>query len=294
MFFFIYSFFVLKTSGQSTEMNFEEALIDAIQRHECLFHKDSIFYRKKNVKQKAWNKVASETGASVKECQHRWRSLRDRFVRETRAKSQCKWRYMNRLVFLMPHLDSRERKRSSTAICKTKNEGEEEEEESCSETGGYATVDYELTPSYLEESIDNSLLTVPKIKKPKLENNIDVEQEKIAIVSIPSMPSAYVSTEFCNTPEMTAPTTSKKITTKIEPKRRRVDSQEYDERSRNSFEYVEEYEDFEEQPKKTPTKSRNEDYYKTLDSYMLRLPQDVQDDLKIEILNRVYSEIKKQ
>ncbi|TMW44705.1 hypothetical protein DOY81_010215 [Sarcophaga bullata] len=71
-----------------------------------------------------WTSIAEETGESVERCQHRWRSLRDRYVRELMIKSKTgssagtRWVFMDALSFLHDHVAPYSRtisKRESTS-----------------------------------------------------------------------------------------------------------------------------------------------------------------------------------
>lgn len=117
----------------------EFLLIEAVQTHPCLFDKSIVAYRNKVAKEKAWRTVAAATNASgefifkliflmlifitdilhyiaVEQCQSRWRSLRDRYVKEVNgakppsgsgAKDGSGWRYMDAMSFLQRHVAPR-------------------------------------------------------------------------------------------------------------------------------------------------------------------------------------------
>lgn len=117
----------------------ESILIEAVQMHPCLYDKNKRDYRNKKQKEEAWAAVAEESGESgkqnvqhtdydqninnlwiiftvviikflVERCQHRWRSLRDRYVRELMIKSKTgstsgtRWVFMDALSFLENHV----------------------------------------------------------------------------------------------------------------------------------------------------------------------------------------------
>ncbi|XP_036345102.1 transcription factor Adf-1-like [Rhagoletis pomonella] len=94
----------------------EDKLIEAVSAHPCLYDKSSNLFRNKFLKEKAWEKVAQLVGVSEKHCQTRWKSLRDRFVRETAAlkgrsgaaaEEMPTWSHMEAMSFLKDHVAPR-------------------------------------------------------------------------------------------------------------------------------------------------------------------------------------------
>uniref|UniRef100_A0A034W5S2 Transcription factor Adf-1 n=1 Tax=Bactrocera dorsalis TaxID=27457 RepID=A0A034W5S2_BACDO len=97
----------------------EVKLIKAVKRHPCLFDRSSTDFRNQYLKEEAWVAAAISTGASVEQCKQRWKSLRDRFVREvvsqqskpeSAAKEKNKWCYFELLSFLTKHVNPRKMK----------------------------------------------------------------------------------------------------------------------------------------------------------------------------------------
>ncbi|XP_073822062.1 uncharacterized protein [Musca autumnalis] len=92
----------------------EEALINAVQQHTCIYDKSSKAYRNKFSKEKAWDAVANAVGKPVKQCQTRWKSLRDRFVKEelklasgSEAPEYMDWKFSASMSFLRNLLQPR-------------------------------------------------------------------------------------------------------------------------------------------------------------------------------------------
>ncbi|XP_036335359.1 uncharacterized protein LOC118745791 [Rhagoletis pomonella] len=74
-----------------------------------LYDKSSHLFRNKLLKEKAWDAVACAVGVPVTNCQTRWKSLRDRFVRETGlqkkksgsgAEDGATWQYLEAMDFM--------------------------------------------------------------------------------------------------------------------------------------------------------------------------------------------------
>ncbi|XP_036322106.1 uncharacterized protein LOC118736112 [Rhagoletis pomonella] len=87
----------------------EEKLIEAVRAHSCLYDKSSHLFRNKLLKEKAWDAVACAVGVPVTNCQTRWKSLRDRFVRKTGlqkkksgsgAEDGATWQYLEAMDFM--------------------------------------------------------------------------------------------------------------------------------------------------------------------------------------------------
>ena len=60
----------------------EETLIEAVRQQTAIWQVTSRSYRDIRVKENAWKEVARELDISVELAMKKWKSLRDRFVRE--------------------------------------------------------------------------------------------------------------------------------------------------------------------------------------------------------------------
>ena len=61
-----------------------EALIEAVRRYPCIWKVNSKAYKDARARENAWKKVSMEIGISADWCQKKWRSLRDKYVREVK------------------------------------------------------------------------------------------------------------------------------------------------------------------------------------------------------------------
>ncbi|XP_040566343.1 uncharacterized protein [Lepeophtheirus salmonis] len=57
-------------------------LINAVRNFECIWNVKSLAYRDKYLRMKSWKIVSQEVGKKQEECITRWKSIRDKFVRE--------------------------------------------------------------------------------------------------------------------------------------------------------------------------------------------------------------------
>ncbi|XP_065831007.1 uncharacterized protein [Oscarella lobularis] len=63
----------------------EEMLIEAVRGYPCLWQVRTMSYRDVRAKDNAWTLVSTlMEGLAVEECKRRWKSLRDKFVREVK------------------------------------------------------------------------------------------------------------------------------------------------------------------------------------------------------------------
>ncbi|XP_061510017.1 uncharacterized protein LOC133392772 [Anopheles gambiae] len=91
-------------------MTFEEDLIAKVRANEVLYNVKNVNYRRKNDKERLWQQIAYELNCSVEVCKRRWKSLRDKFIKLSRAEQAArgtsdeeqpkKWRYFDSLSFL--------------------------------------------------------------------------------------------------------------------------------------------------------------------------------------------------
>ena len=119
-------------------MCFEVQLIMEVQAHECLYNIKSKEYRNSNKKEYIWVKIAQNLDANGKKynfseickyicilylyiivdtCKARWKSLRDKFVKERKVRdmpsgsgaplSQCRWKFYDSLAFLSDSVQHR-------------------------------------------------------------------------------------------------------------------------------------------------------------------------------------------
>ncbi|XP_059894294.1 uncharacterized protein LOC132447509 [Gadus macrocephalus] len=96
----------------------DDALIVAVCGQSVLYDNTLVFYRDRIKKQQAWVVVGEETGIPVDVCRRKWKSLRDRYIREKRkeegkkigsaARTVKKWKFSAVLSFLDPFVTPKE------------------------------------------------------------------------------------------------------------------------------------------------------------------------------------------
>ncbi|XP_051552380.1 uncharacterized protein LOC127440041 [Myxocyprinus asiaticus] len=139
-------------------MDATEKLIQIVYTYPVLYNVSCHNYRSSEKRAKAWRDVAASVGLSVVECKRRWRSIRDRYIRERRL---CKlkreeggrrlhhWPHRETLSFLDAHIRKRKRHSESEALEDMGGSGQESPEESLDES---STGDSKPTESRLEKS----------------------------------------------------------------------------------------------------------------------------------------------
>ncbi|KAI7813415.1 hypothetical protein IRJ41_016876, partial [Triplophysa rosa] len=95
-----------------------EKLIQSVYAYPVLYNVSFHDYRSSERRAKAWREVAASVGLSVVECKRRWKTIRDRYIRERRL---CKlgkeqggrrlhfWPHREALSFLDAHIRKRKR-----------------------------------------------------------------------------------------------------------------------------------------------------------------------------------------
>ncbi|XP_067634913.1 uncharacterized protein [Eurosta solidaginis] len=87
---------------------FDHDLIKAVREYPCLYDKSNRSAIEFN---RCWSNVAEETGVEVERCQSRWRTLRDRYVKENRNYVEhdrpISWKLMKQMDFLKDFIGSR-------------------------------------------------------------------------------------------------------------------------------------------------------------------------------------------
>ncbi|CAL9682362.1 unnamed protein product [Knipowitschia caucasica] len=94
----------------------EESLITQVQRYPELFNPQNPFYKDIVRKEIAWRAISLEIECTVQDCKLKWKSLRDRLVKQKRrqnqpsgsgASAQREWRLWPLMHFLVPFIPNR-------------------------------------------------------------------------------------------------------------------------------------------------------------------------------------------
>ncbi|XP_076867498.1 uncharacterized protein LOC143518698 [Brachyhypopomus gauderio] len=94
-----------------------EKLIKSVCGHPELYDSTSNEYRSNEKRVAAWNRVGASVGLSAHECRRRWKSVRDRYIRERRLSKLTKeeggrvlgfWCHRESLTFLNPYIRERQ------------------------------------------------------------------------------------------------------------------------------------------------------------------------------------------
>ncbi|XP_016339975.1 transcription factor Adf-1-like [Sinocyclocheilus anshuiensis] len=82
-----------------------EKLIQSVHAYPVLYNVSLHDYRSAERRVKAWREVAASVGLSVVECKRRWKTIRDRFIRERRL-CQLRREEGGRRLHFWPHRES--------------------------------------------------------------------------------------------------------------------------------------------------------------------------------------------
>ncbi|XP_057208838.1 uncharacterized protein LOC130565785 [Triplophysa rosa] len=160
-----------------------EKLIQSVYAYPVLYNVSFHDYRSSERRAKAWREVAASVGLSVVECKRRWKTIRDRYIRERRL---CKlgkeqggrrlhfWPHREALSFLDAHI--RKRKRHNDAegpdeLDEGAGSGQDSHDESLDESSGGDSKP--LESSLKKSKAADSKSEGPKRSKPKSEDTKD-------------------------------------------------------------------------------------------------------------------------
>ncbi|XP_017480899.1 PREDICTED: transcription factor Adf-1-like [Rhagoletis zephyria] len=251
----------------------EYTLIQAIQMHPCLFDKSVPSYRNKLAKEKAWNYVAAAAGASVEQCQSRWRSLRDRFVKESRkapsgsaAKDIGGWQYMEAMGFLARHVAPRQTFGNTTF-------------------DSVGSVSPQTEQHIMYESQPNStFIASVETFTPQTEQYVVCDSQLIFEQEEPSQPEVdFVAQSPTPMPFSSACSEEGAASRTSRQTKRKRDEDRFDTLCGAVSDWLQKSE------KAPQPVSRNAEFLKVLDGYLLKYPEELQDRFKIDILNFVHS-----
>ncbi|XP_051981468.1 uncharacterized protein LOC127642995 [Xyrauchen texanus] len=181
------------SSNSVNSMAATEKLIQTVYAYPVLYNVSFHDYRSSERRAKAWRDVAASVGLPVVECKRRWKTIRDRYIRERRL---CKlkkeeggrrlhhWPHRETLSFLDAHIRKRKRHSESEALEDLEDvggSGQESPDESLDES---SAGDSKPTESSLDKSKRDKtqtadskefLLNIPESKSlmsPQIKANI--------------------------------------------------------------------------------------------------------------------------
>ncbi|XP_055684170.1 uncharacterized protein LOC129790609 [Lutzomyia longipalpis] len=98
------------------EKMFDEKLIREIQKRQSLYDKTNEDYNNYKVKDQAWEDISNLLNAPVMKCKARWKSLRERFVREVKRnrrlgypEDSTRWNHFKKMHFIKDFICPRNR-----------------------------------------------------------------------------------------------------------------------------------------------------------------------------------------
>ncbi|XP_058988188.1 uncharacterized protein LOC101890092 isoform X2 [Musca domestica] len=89
---------------------FEYILIEEVKKYPCIYDRSNLYYHNREVKDQVWCQIAVCAQNTEERCRGRWKSLRDRFVKEyfrvVSIGDESSWKYYNDMRFLLNYLDT--------------------------------------------------------------------------------------------------------------------------------------------------------------------------------------------
>ncbi|XP_059617198.1 uncharacterized protein LOC132262078 [Phlebotomus argentipes] len=102
---------------------FEERLVRAIRMRKCLYEKTNSDYNNCKLKENAWDEVSESLGIPLNKCKARWKSLRERYVREVKRNRRLRcpedtssWHLFPEMTFLKDFICPRTRDNPSFSL----------------------------------------------------------------------------------------------------------------------------------------------------------------------------------
>ncbi|KAM8710745.1 hypothetical protein ACLKA7_017381 [Drosophila subpalustris] len=106
----------------------ELKLIRGVHRHPCLYHKWNIGFHNRQLREKAWTRVAAACGLPGNQTKERWNLLRDRFEREHHKSEENRaWEFYDDMLYLFEHIPLEEYTLPEEAVNETSGNQAESE-----------------------------------------------------------------------------------------------------------------------------------------------------------------------
>ncbi|XP_036341893.1 transcription factor Adf-1-like [Rhagoletis pomonella] len=254
---------------------FEDDLIKAVRQYPCLYDRSSRQSEKSpEITKRCWRSVAMETGETIERCQNRWKSLRDRYVREIKTDASSDWRHMEDLNFLQDCITIRKNYSSNSSAKSrdtTRTLKEESQDENFYNNDSFAS----------EEEPCNSSLKRP------CDDDIDYMFEEQDVTESPTAAKTFL-VEALIEPPINEPLISQSYrrAERSKPSAHAPNAQaKFDSLVGTLNEYIK-------GRIKEREKTNNSDFFGLLDTYLAKLPGTEQDKLKADILIMVLNKTK--
>nr|XP_036222027.1 uncharacterized protein LOC106627923 [Bactrocera oleae]XP_036222028.1 uncharacterized protein LOC106627923 [Bactrocera oleae] len=270
------------------EKTMEEKLIETVKLHPCLFDKSSLLFRDKTLKEQAWQTASIATGASIEHCKQRWKSLRDRFVREVvaqqsksedAAEEKNEWSYFELMRFLTKHVNPRKTKGNAQwSIDDQLNYSNSPE---TPQSDSYQTTDCQWVESLQDESGLNeseSSIEAPRSKKRSKRQRLYEETLEPF-----SHPCSNVETVFSKKEEFKNKAVLAMLDELLQKKSEEVQE------SKGAHERFIRLCGTIERVISAKEESKNKAFLTFLDELLQKKSEEVQESLKMEILNHVHN-----
>ncbi|XP_077530963.1 uncharacterized protein LOC144143013 [Haemaphysalis longicornis] len=144
---------------------FNERLVLEVRKHRQLWNQNSKLHKQAVSREAAWTDIASALGATVDECQTRWRTIRDTYLKRKKRLSvsaKGQWNVLDReMSFLDDFLRPRTRSQVGRAAVKAK-------QDDGTSPGGLAPVVPQAVPE-AEYGADIELSLLPDVTPPSPE-----------------------------------------------------------------------------------------------------------------------------
>nr|XP_009860382.1 transcription factor Adf-1-like isoform X2 [Ciona intestinalis] len=144
--------------------DFNETLIELVRKNPLIYQSKNRFHKDKKKRNSCWGYISSELEQPVECCATRWRSLRDRFLREQKKlenTGSTTWDLYPQLLFLNGHL--RRRTNITTTASDVENTPHDHESQCEEDTSEKETTNLEILTTASFDSPESSTETLPPV-----------------------------------------------------------------------------------------------------------------------------------
>uniref|UniRef100_W8CD92 Transcription factor Adf-1 n=1 Tax=Ceratitis capitata TaxID=7213 RepID=W8CD92_CERCA len=290
---------------------FEDLLIAAMKRYPCIYDKGHSGYRNKAITEMAWKSVSIATKRPVSHCRSRWKSLRDRYVREMNDTESDRpvWMYMAAMSFMKKFVKKRgtnTRLRDDYFMETTMDnysiedlfevEDEKEPKNESTDMNNYAVEDIFIVEKEHDEAFENEDIHTETISSTKHEHlseaseaedhaEVEVEAEEVAddFRANTSQASTSQAAKRQSVAKAQRPTQShSQVHPLSQPKLQSTELTNQINGLRENIGNLNQLINA-----NLIKESKNEAFYRFIESFMVKLDEREQDKLKVDVVNLV-------
>ncbi|XP_052846805.1 LOW QUALITY PROTEIN: transcription factor Adf-1 [Drosophila gunungcola] len=169
--------------------SFDYRLIKSVKHHNCIYKKGQSPILSRPEREQAWIAVARFCQKPIRQCQIRWKTLRDRYVREIKRPTSANGivHLSEQLHFLRDHIRPRRRKHRNKTTYETDESNPEDDSllkgkhEECKLYTKGTITSHETVENNLEEDSSLRANLIEQVKQELLIEDDEVKQEELLL-----------------------------------------------------------------------------------------------------------------